>query len=208
MPTFCWHIYSTPAYDFGWNLLRTVNEARSYITNHPEFDQYHDINDLNTKDIDAFMNAWFSACAAARYAGWDGDFRIEPRVFALPGHCNSLDAAFVIKQNDNGTTFFISPHSIDNVFGSERIEFFPPKIVRTSNIFRYRGETSVAVYNDAQGEFQGNTIGGVSDGDLMFAGKTEREAFISFMTNADEFFSTLERDLDFSLDELEAKQSK
>ena len=58
--------------------------------------------------LDEFSKRWETAKDAAFAAGWEGGFREEPRVFLVPDECDFL-IGFVIKQDNNGTTYVMSP---------------------------------------------------------------------------------------------------
>lgn len=104
-----WHVYMLPPIDFGWEHLPTVekiageiagNEARARV--HEDFDEVY--------TADAFLRDFEHAKSLARDVGWEGDYRGDkgPRIFWLPGD-GAFDFAFVWKQDNNGTTFVVSP---------------------------------------------------------------------------------------------------
>jgi hypothetical protein len=65
-------------------------------------------------DLQEFLALWESAKQAASDAGWDGDFRNDPVAFWLPDD-TEFRLGFVIKQDNNGTTYVISPFELPNV---------------------------------------------------------------------------------------------
>jgi len=61
-------------------------------------------------DIVEFLRDFETAKAEAQKVGWEGDYRAAPRVFWLPQpESNSMSYAFIWKQDNNGTTFIVSP---------------------------------------------------------------------------------------------------
>lgn len=104
-----WHVYDLIPIDFGWQHSKTVREALAEIAESQE--EFDHPDGLNTKGAKAFLEAWESAKAAATVKGWEGDFRQDPIVFWLPsGH--GFDYGFAFKQDNNGTTFVVSPHAL------------------------------------------------------------------------------------------------
>lgn len=107
-----WHVYEIAPIDFGWHNLKPVSKLAGELAQQqfstaaldPE-DRMSNSEDPNVED---FMARWESAKSAARSAGWDGDFRQEPVVFWLPGDTEFV-YGFVIKQDNNGTTYIVSP---------------------------------------------------------------------------------------------------
>lgn len=103
-----WYVYDIIPIDFGWERLKTVKETLSLLADSDsnEFDApKHDINDKTVRD---FIDMWASAKEAAAAKGWEGDFRHNPCVFWLPSEMDFV-CAFVFKQDNNGTTFVVSP---------------------------------------------------------------------------------------------------
>lgn len=106
-----WHIYQLGPVDNGWNRLRTVRQTAEELAadmvridmdqlEFPEGPTYQD-----------FMGAWKSAQHFAAQNGWEADFRQDPVVFWLPTTSEGVDFdfGFVFKQDNNGTTYVVSP---------------------------------------------------------------------------------------------------
>ena len=109
-----WIVYSISPIDLGWEHLKTVRETLSFMVQANEADGLSDSHDIEAKGILSFVSDWESAKENARQAGWEGDFRHEPCVFWLPSEL-SFEYGFVIKQDNNGTTFVISPQKLPDL---------------------------------------------------------------------------------------------
>ncbi|MCA7086064.1 hypothetical protein K7G19_20960 [Cupriavidus sp. DB3] len=101
------YAYHIVPIDFGWHLLSTVeetaarlgaDEARSRVSG--------DIVEEPT--VAAFADLYKRAQTAAMHAGWEGDFRQGPVVFWIPEQ-DGFYPGFVWKQDNNGSTFVVSP---------------------------------------------------------------------------------------------------
>lgn len=68
-------------------------------------------NPNDVSDIQEFIRVWESAKDAARENGWDGDYRNPPAVFWLPDD-SEFSYGFVIKHDNNGETFIVSPREL------------------------------------------------------------------------------------------------
>jgi hypothetical protein len=99
-----WFVYSLAPIDFKWERLRSVRETIAHLAGVP--DDNSDLNDVS--DIVDFLEKWKSAKNAAIGKGWEGDFRNPPVVFWVPGE-NEFIYGFVIKHDNNGDTFVVSP---------------------------------------------------------------------------------------------------
>ncbi len=104
-----WNVYKIAPIDFGWKHLRTVKETLTDIAS-SEGD-FHHPDGLNTSNSKHFLEAWESAKAVASIHGWEGDFREDPSVFWLPSE-GDFDYAFAFKQENDGTTFIVSPRAL------------------------------------------------------------------------------------------------
>ncbi|CRN68984.1 hypothetical protein AX279_17715 [Pseudomonas sp. J237] len=102
-----WLVYEILPVDFGWEHLRTVQQTLADITSAPETIS-DESQKLDLSEALQFSAKWEAAKTAAREHGWEGDFRHDPRVFWLPGE-TKFDLAFVFKQDNNGTTYVVSP---------------------------------------------------------------------------------------------------
>lgn len=104
-----WHVYRLEPIDYGWHHLATVREALAASATPCEGSDPREGVDSATSL--AFLQGWESAKDAAVAAGWDGRFRLEPRVFWIPGELEMLHG-FVFKQDHNGATFVVSPREL------------------------------------------------------------------------------------------------
>lgn len=107
-----WHVYSIGPVDYGWHHLATVRETLNALAVPCEGSDPRE--GLDTSAALAFLRSWESAKDAALAAGWEGGFRLEPRVFWLP---DDLEMAhgFVFKQDHNGATFVASPKALSHL---------------------------------------------------------------------------------------------
>lgn len=96
--------------DFGWEYLPTVEDiAHKFATNDATL-KIEGV-DYEPEMLPGFLERFALAKEAAIAEGWEGDFRGKARVFFLPGE-NDFHYGFVWKQDNNGTTFVVSPHSL------------------------------------------------------------------------------------------------
>lgn len=102
------HIYVVPPIDTRWEHLKTVGTTAADMA-YAEA-QARAVGERVEQDpsYDDFMSAWEQAQGSARDKGWEGDFRNPPVVFWLPVG-DSFQPGFVLKQDNNGTTFVASP---------------------------------------------------------------------------------------------------
>lgn len=105
-----WFVYELPPIDFGWSNLKTVEETAADIAKMQFALQAKGIPaDLaDTPTVEEFLSDWENAKSEASHLGWDGDFREDPAVFWMPAE-ERFVFGFVIKQDNNGTTYVISP---------------------------------------------------------------------------------------------------
>lgn len=101
------YTYAITPIDFGWEFLPTVNAMRLHLA------ARHNDN-FETPELEGFEKAWKEAQIAAKGAGWEGDFRHDPVVFFVPEE-NDFGWGFVIKQDNNGDTFVMSPHLLPHL---------------------------------------------------------------------------------------------
>jgi hypothetical protein len=106
-----WHVYEIGPIDFGWSRLSTVAETAAALgadeaRARAEGGELHD-----TPSLEEFLSGWGSAKDAASKRGWEGDFRDQPVVMWLPDD-TEFSFGFVIKQDNNGTTYVVSPHPL------------------------------------------------------------------------------------------------
>ena len=109
-----WHVYQVGPIDYGWHHLRTVRETLEVFAVPCEGSDPRE--GVDTTAALAFLRHWDDAKETALAAGWDGHFRLEPRVVWLP---QALEMAygFVFKQDHNGATFVLSPHPLPHLEG-------------------------------------------------------------------------------------------
>lgn len=107
-----WHVYQVEPIDYGWHHLRTVRETLAVFAVPCEGSDPRE--GVDTAASLAFLRSWESAKDAALQAGWEGHFRLEPRVFWIP--CGlEMAHGFVFKQDHNGATFVAAPHPLPHL---------------------------------------------------------------------------------------------
>lgn len=104
--------YKIGPVDHGWEHLQTVQETLVKLSSNAESEITH--NDIDPDEVLNFLNAWKSAKQTAVEKGWEGDFRHKPCVFWLPSEV-SFEFGFVFKQDNNGTTFILSPQPLPSL---------------------------------------------------------------------------------------------
>jgi len=103
------YVYCVDPIDFGWENLSTVAETAARLgaaTAVAAVDKQKHAGPL--LDVSEFLHAWEVAQVTASGAGWEGDFRDDPVVFWIP-YADGFRFGFVFKQDNNGTTFVLSP---------------------------------------------------------------------------------------------------
>jgi hypothetical protein len=101
-----WHTYEVPPVDIGWENLRTVQETERFLA--AKAQGAGQGSNAAAADLRSFLAAWESAKDAATSEGWEGDLRNEPVVFWVPDDAE-FTFGFVLKQDNNGTTYVVSP---------------------------------------------------------------------------------------------------
>lgn len=101
-----WHTYEIAPIDFGWENLKTVQETAAALLEKSESSTCK--NDIDSSELQAFLRSWETAKDAASKSGWEGDFRDQPVVIWIPAE-TEFSYGFVFKQENNGTTYIISP---------------------------------------------------------------------------------------------------
>lgn len=104
-----WKVYNIPPIDIGWEHLKSVKETICDMVRLSSL--YDSEKDLDSKELLGFIKAWEAAKELAGVSGWEGDFREDPKVFWLPGDVE-FRYAFAFKQDNNGTTFVVSPQEL------------------------------------------------------------------------------------------------
>jgi hypothetical protein len=102
-----WHIYVTEPLDFGWNWLPSVQEVAERILAGEAAEKGQEIAECME-----FLNRWKTAeRCLAMHPYWERhpSIRNGPSVFFLPLPQEfALSPQFVIKLDNNGTTFVVS----------------------------------------------------------------------------------------------------
>jgi hypothetical protein len=108
-----WHVYEIPPVDFGWRFLKTVAETAADLG---ASDGGQAVSGASHEgpSVGEFASNWKAAQEAARDKGWDGDFRQPAVVFWIPGD-TEFTYGFVFKQDNNGTTYVVSPVALPSV---------------------------------------------------------------------------------------------
>jgi len=107
------HVYGITPIDFGWEHCPTVADYYSSLARN-EFEGYTDIDILKQ-----FKSDFETAKKLALDKGWEGDFRGAAHVFLVPTE-NEFSYGFAWKQDNNGTTYVISPVALAHL---RRLEF-------------------------------------------------------------------------------------
>lgn len=103
-------IYEIAPIDTRWELLPSVADIASQLAR-ADANELSGKGDCGFPSCDEFLGAWVEAKKLAEDSGWEGDCTRGPVVFWLPGD-NVFDFGFAFKQDDNGTTFIISPKEL------------------------------------------------------------------------------------------------
>lgn len=105
-----WYVYSELVpIDFNWEHLPTVESVAVNLARIEAESQIRFGKDCSAGlSYSEFIDLWESAKIAATTEGWEGDFRHPPCVLWQPVD-DAFRPGFVIKQDNNGTTFVVSP---------------------------------------------------------------------------------------------------
>ncbi|MDF2784473.1 MAG: uncharacterized protein K0S95_1008 [Pantoea eucrina] len=102
-----WFTYAIAPIDWNWDFMDTVEQTVAKMAEKSALDFPHG-DEHRLSEVKQFINDWEQARNLA-YAGmWEGDYREPPKVFWIPDD-HSFTYAFVWKQDNNGTTFIVSP---------------------------------------------------------------------------------------------------
>lgn len=110
------HVYMIPPIDFwhGWLTAKqyAANVRRDYRETYT--DSTMNWRAEAERDLDNARAFISNGKRIARRIGWEGDVRSGPFVAALAPSCSGADDDIMIawKQDNNGTTFIVSPHAI------------------------------------------------------------------------------------------------
>jgi hypothetical protein len=103
-----WYAYAVSPIDIGWEHLPLAEEVTADIARQEAAEVVHEYP--GAYGVLEFLSAIKEAKAEARKVGWEGDYRDAPCVFWLPSPDSSdMRYAFIWKQDNNGTTFIVSP---------------------------------------------------------------------------------------------------
>ena len=120
-----WIAYRLTPIDHLWEMLPTVEEiAKKFEEGNRnrlrhllgEFDAPGDFCGFEVMSLDEVLSDLSDAQHLARRAGWEGDYRSEetqPRVYGSGSGLRPFTYAFVWKQDNNGSTFVVSPRPLD-----------------------------------------------------------------------------------------------
>lgn len=93
--------------DFRWEYLPTVEEVASKFAYADAEAAVHGDAD-GGDELTSFLAAFEAAKKLASAGYWEGDYRNPPVVFFLPTELE-FQYAFAWKQDNNGSTFVVSP---------------------------------------------------------------------------------------------------
>lgn len=102
------HVYALPPLDFGWEDLIPIDRYLERLQAEEEAVSNQGWQRKGPTQVEQFNQFLENGKAAARRVGWEGDFRDDPHVGFLPRY-DSLLPYVVWKQDNNGTTFVVSP---------------------------------------------------------------------------------------------------
>ncbi|WP_052757368.1 hypothetical protein [Sphingobium chungbukense] len=105
-----WKAYAIIPIDWTWEFLPTVQEMAGRFAESDATQRVESV-DYDPLYLDNFWKHFELAKRLAAQEGWEGDFRQHPRVFFLPDE-NQFRYGFVWKQENNGTTFVVSPQPL------------------------------------------------------------------------------------------------
>ncbi len=100
--------YQLPPIDFGWDSCPTVEDYYATLAK-DVFRGY-----ARQENLNEFRDNFKTAKAMASDIGWEGDFRGEAHVFMMPDE-DQFTYGFAWKQDNNGTTFVISPQPMPHL---------------------------------------------------------------------------------------------
>ena len=103
-------IYEITPIDSHWDLLPSVADVAAQLAR-SEAEELSGNGGCGLPSCEDFLNDWVKAKMQAEASGWEGDIRTGPVVFWLPSE-TIFEYGFVFKQDNNGTTFVISPKEL------------------------------------------------------------------------------------------------
>lgn len=112
-----WHVYEIGPIDNNWDKLSTVRDAAEKLgALEARFRADSGERFPFEPSTEDFLSDWEAAKQAAIDSGWEGDWRQLPAVFWLPDPRSAqFRYGFVIKQDNNGTTYVISPFELPHL---------------------------------------------------------------------------------------------
>ena len=102
-----WFVYEITPIGINWDLLPTVKEMALKLGAR-DIECAHAGGGQPSPDAKAFLSSWKSAEHAASVEGWQGALGQEPATLFLPVK-GTFNFGFVMKQDNNGKTFVVSP---------------------------------------------------------------------------------------------------
>lgn len=113
MPRKQWIAHAISPIDFRWEHLPTVEDVSATLAREDARDAKDNMAHRSAPEASLFIESFQTAMALARKSGWEGDFLGEPHVLWLPaGDGGTFDYAFVWKQENNGTTYVVTPYQL------------------------------------------------------------------------------------------------
>ena len=104
-----WAAYHLPPIDMRWEMLDTIEEV---LVKFARMDAQGAMSGEGSELAgERFLADFDEAKELAKSIEWEGDFRHEPRIFWLPAE-EVFRYAFVWKQDNNGSTFVVSPFEL------------------------------------------------------------------------------------------------
>lgn len=107
-----WTAYDIVPIDYGWEFLPTIEDVAQKFA---KYDAALAVAEEKFEQplLPRFFELFSQAKEMAHEVGWEGDHQgyAGPRVFFLPAE-GDFNYGFVWKQNNNGTTFVISPEPL------------------------------------------------------------------------------------------------
>lgn len=104
-------VYVCSPIDNNWESLQSVSQyAQELGARDAAVIAEHGEKGLLSFDytVNDFLKDWEEAKSSAYEHGWEGDCRQGPSIFWLPDE-TGFSYGFVFKQDNNGTTFIVSP---------------------------------------------------------------------------------------------------
>lgn len=106
------HVYQILPIDFGWEQCPTVEEYYAALAK----EELH--GHTRPEALKQFKDDFRQAKELASDKGWEGDIRGDAHVFMVPAEGEFI-YGFAWKQENNGTTYVVSPVEFPNL---EKIE--------------------------------------------------------------------------------------